>query len=373
MPNQMTDAWKDEQSSTDPFSQLTTELMQMIWLYCDSPEQFNLRLVNHSFESKVRQIYTKKWFTRRAHLCTRYSLQALLGIASTEYQAENVQQLELVLVDFIFAKGSHNMRPRSRVPNCLLRSVSESPSVQRCYLSQAERTDSWKSENTWLWEEKNVTTLLEQVFEKFSKLKLNSITITSTMGEMRPYGTFALQNRAILTPKDGQADLDKDRTFLPVLAALEASKSRVDALKVDEVKCLGSFLDAWPHAQDLWTNIRSLDVCLLELFKHQHSDRRQALASLLSKCGKLEDLKLVFESDYDQRDDGGCFSEILQSLREVPLRHFTAISMAMRKVDLNSLLLISTIQSVKLYNIHCNGLHRHNAAFVNLDEHHWAR
>lgn len=360
-------------TDTGPFSQLTTELVQMIWLYCDFSEQSNFRLVNRSFEEKVQQLYVKKWFTRRTHLCTKHSLQALLGIASTEHLARNVQHLELVVVDFIFAKGGSNMRPRSRVPEYLLQSTSESSSAHPRYLPQAERTRSWKSENTWLWEEKNLTTLLEQIFDRFSEQKLNSIAITSNLGQVKPYGALALQKLAILTPKDGQADLDKEKTFLPVLKALMASKSPVNAARLDEVRCLGTFIDAWAHVQDLWTNIRSLDVCLFEIFKYQNSERRKALPSFISSCARLEDLKLGFESDYDLRDHGDCFSEIVRSLREAPLRRFTVTSMAVRKVDLDRLLQMSSIQSVWLYDIHCNSSLRHDAAFANLDEYHWSK
>lgn len=135
--------------------------------------------------------------------------------------------------------------------------------------------------------------LLEQIFDRFSEQKLNSIAITSNLGQVKPYGALALRKLAILTPKDGQADLDKEKTFLPVLKALMASKRPVNAARLDEIRCLGTFIDAWAHVQDLWTNIRSLDVCLFEIFKYQNSERRKALPSFLSSCARLEDLKLV--------------------------------------------------------------------------------
>lgn len=378
MSHQISNVSTDEQSSANPFSRLSTELIQKIWLHSDIPGQLNLRLVDHFIERNVRQVYADKWFKRRAHLFTKRSLQRLLDIASSEYLAPHVQQIKLVLVDFIFAKGSWSESPRTPVVDYLLQSKRGDSSINHRYQSQVQRASIWESETTWLWEEGNGAELLEQVFEKIGKHKLDSVAITSALndgilGEAKPFGAHDLQQLAILTPSDGQADLDNGKNFLPVLSALVASKSSVSVLELDELHCTESFLDGWTNAHSLWINLHSLRICLFELFKHEYDGRRKALTSLLSKCAKLEDLRLEFETEYDRRDQGECFLEVVQSLQEVPLRRLTVITMAMREVDLKTLLRMNTLQSVQLWNVRCSGVSKQSSACVHWDERSWKR
>jgi hypothetical protein len=122
----------DEQSSANPFSRLSTELIQKIWLHRDIPGQLNFRLVNRFTEDNVRQVYAKKWFRCRVHLFTERSLRALLDIANTKRLASYVQRIELVLFDFIFAKSSWSESPRTLVVKCR---VGRNRLVNPCYSS----------------------------------------------------------------------------------------------------------------------------------------------------------------------------------------------------------------------------------------------
>ena len=93
----------------------------------------------------------------------------------------------------------------------------------------------------------------------------------------------------------------------------------------------------------------------------------------VTNCAKLEELKLRSESEYDRRDQGEWFSEVVQSLQEVPLRRLTVITMAMREVDLETLLRMNSLQSVQLWDVHYSDVSKQCSAYVHWDERSWKR
>lgn len=139
-------------------------------------------------------------------------------------------------------------------------------------------------------------------------------------------------------------------------------------LRLDESRFLASFLDdRTPAARDLWVNLRVLDLCLVIFFGFHYDSLREAFTRLLSTSGNSEELRPSFLDDYDQRDDGNFFSEVVRSLREVPLRHVSLTSMSLRKTDLDSLLHKHNLQTVRLCDICYNGQSKRHHSNANPD------
>lgn len=137
---------------------------------------------------------------------------------------------------------------------------------------------------------------------------------------------------------------------------------------------MASFLDDRTHAaRDLWVNLRVLDLCLVNFFGFHYDSLREPFTRLLSTSRNLEELRLSFLDDYDQRDDGDFFSEVVRSLREVPLSHVSLTWMSTRKTDLNSLLHKHNLRTVRLCDICYNGQYKRLRSNANPDTNLWTK